>query len=233
MYFTQKEPNFYYRGNIVYMGDNFTGNLSDYLNELEGYKTIFISETYNRTIGTLPSTIENIMFDNNSIFDQPIDNLRPGIKTIKFGCKFSQNLDNLPDGIESIEFSEFSEFNKPLDNLPTSLKKITFGKFFNTPCNNLPRNLECLQLLSKSYSLELKNLPPGLRYLYFYDDNDFIYSKEIIGLPDKLIEIRYPYKYDYEIKNLPESVKIVRVSSCYKYSDEFRNNFPNKKLYIY
>jgi hypothetical protein len=229
----KKQQKFYRRGNIFYMRDNFTEELGNFTEEINGCVTIFISRSYNCSISLLPDSIENIVFDDNSVYDLPVENLSHNVKTIKFGKYFARPLDNLPDSLESIEFSGNSMYNLPLDNLPSSIKKITFGKNFNTPIRNLPNNLECLKILSKCFSLELKNLPSGLKYLYFYDEIDLIYDKEINCLPDGLIEIRYPYYYSYEIKNLPESVRVIRVSTCYKYLDELKNNYPNKKIYIY
>ena len=155
------------------------------------------------------------------------------LKSIKFGQFFSQALDNLPDSIESLEFYESSLFNQPIDNLPSSLKKITLGSNFNSPLYNLPSGLEYLKISSNCYCLELKNLPNNLKYLYFYDSIDFIYEKELKNLPNGLIEIRYPYKYNFEITTLPPSVKIVRVSNTYQNTEELKKKFPLVKLHIY
>jgi hypothetical protein len=90
-----------------------------------------------------------------------------------------------------------------------------------------------LSILSNSYSIELNNLPQNLKYLYFYDQLDYYCCKEIKSLPNKLVEIRYPYNYSFEITNLPESVEIIRLSFIYPFIDSVKSTYPDKKIIPY
>jgi len=236
---TKAKENFIMRGDIVYFfthkfSIDLNLDLLNYSDILTHCKTIIFDKNYdNIKIGHLPINIENIIFNDESQYNRSIDNYPFNLKKIKFGNCFSQPLDNLPSSLEELEFASDSEFNCPINDLPNLIKKIVFGKYFNMLLNNLPPNLEYLSILSNCYSHELKNLPLNLKYLYFYDEPDYYCCKEIKLFPNKLIEIRFPFNYSFEIKNLPESVEIIRISYKYLFANELRSNYPEKKIIIY
>jgi hypothetical protein len=195
--------------------------------------TIVLGQLFNFDLSIIPPNIVNIIYDDNVESYPPVLNLHSYVKKIKFGNKFNQSIDDLPSSLEQIEFGPDSIFNKSIDNLPCTIKKIKFGKYFNIPINNLPQNLEYLDIQSDFFTQELKNIPKGLKFLYFNCNLSYFYEKEIKNLPNGLEEICYPPYYNFKIYDLPESVKIVRLYYNYEFLDEIKLFYPNKKIILY
>lgn len=217
-------------------------NYEEFLEITKNCDTLILGEKFKSDISKIPENIKYIIFsDCNNFCEDPNYmscfykgyNFHNSVKKIRFRDDFNESIDNLPSSLEELEFSPNSIFNKSVDNLPCTLKKITFGKHFNIPINNLPQNLEYLNIQSEYFSVELKNIPPGLKYLFFNSNPKYSYEKKIEGLPEGLIEITYPFEYPFEINNLPNSVKIIRISNIYKYVYELKLMYPNKKIIVY
>ena len=230
-----KQCKLYTRSNVLYLCNN-NEPLVNYQDKIKNPKinTIIFDRNFNECIsGVIPDNITTIIFNSESLFNNEINNLPTNLKKIRFGNYFSQSLDFLPTGLEELEFAQESTFRCLVDNLPSSLKKITFGKYFNIPINNLPYDLEYLNIESNSFMQELKNLPPNLKYLYLYNGPDYYYLKQINSIPSKLVEIQYPWNYQHPILNLPESIQTIQVNYTYKYLQELKSQYPNKKIIVY
>jgi hypothetical protein len=143
------DSNFFIRDDIICflsLSKNITSScyndiICNYQTIIFGKNCLFGDEFFQSLIDILPNSIKNIIFEDESTYNKPIDNFPLGLKKIKFGNYFSQPLDNLPSSLEELEFAKYSQFNCAIDNLPNCLKKIKFGKYFNIPINNLPPNL--------------------------------------------------------------------------------------------
>lgn len=229
------------RNNILFYNKNYSNgidiiksNFDEFIEISKNCDTIILGEIFSSDISKIPPNIKNIFFENNmfDIFNKEIQ-FPYGIKKIRFGDNFNYPLDNLPSSLEELEFSQDSQFNQLIDNLPCMIKKITFGKYFNAPLNNLPPNLEYLSIQSDIFSFKLNNIPTGLKYLYFSSNSSYSYDKIIEGFPEGILEIGYPFEYNYEIDNLPKSIKIVRVSNEYKYLDKLKLLYPDIKIFVY
>ena len=227
------------RNNLIVFRYDFNDKLDNYLCEINKHDTIFLDKYFNNDISILPPNITTIIFHSLSEFNQKIKDFPYNLKKIVFGIKFTKSLDYLPSSIEELEFDINSIFNNDLSNLPQSLKKITFGKNFTKSINNLPSNLEYLKI-STLYNQEIKIFPKKLKYLIFYKNNLFVtkkeeenYQFEIKNLPNSLIEINYPNKYSYPIENIPQSLKILKINYDYEYQKNIKENFPDLKIYYY
>lgn len=239
--------NYISRNDLIIFRDTFNEPINDYLEIINTHKTIYFGKAFNSDISLIPENITTIIFDPDSLFNKEIKDLHFGVTKIVFGNNFNQKLEYLPDGIEELEFNPESIFNLDLSNLPSSIKKITLGSQYNLPLNCLPFGLEYLKICS-SYNQEILVFPNNLRYLFFYkfnidrytfgDFNDdkqikYSYDWKITNLPQNLIEIRYPNNYQYLIEKIPESIKIIHITSDYKFMNDLKNNYPNIKIYEY
>lgn len=184
----------------------------------------------------LPLNIETIIFDNESNFNQNIENLSHNLKKIIFGYKFNKSLNFLPHGIEEIKFTSTSDFNQELNDLPQSLKKITLGSNFTHLLHCLPNKLEYLKI-SSLYSHKLTKLPEKLKYLYFEDIQNNIFPEIFfepyefnIFLPNNLIEINFPDNYHKPINKIPNSLEILYINTNYKHLNELKKEHQNIKI---
>jgi hypothetical protein len=109
-------------------------------------RCIQFKPSFNHDISGLPSCIKRIVFPVNSDFNQPLNNLSPGLKELELYDKFNQPLDNLPHGLIRLVIN--SDFNYPLEHLPATLKYLEIRGEFNHPLNRetLPAGLEELVL---------------------------------------------------------------------------------------
>ena len=238
--------NYISRNDLIIFRDTFNEPINDYLEIINTHKTIYFGKAFNSDISLIPENITTIIFDPDSLFNKEIKNLHFGVVKIVFGNKFNQKLEYLPDGIEELEFNPKSIFNSDLSNLPSSIKKLTLGSQYNLSLNCLSYGLEYLKICSL-YNQEIQVFPHNLKYLFFYEfityaynnlDNDYkpkknSYEREITNLPQNLIEIRYPNNYQYLIKKLPKSTKIIHIASDYKFINDLKNNYPDIKIYEY
>ena len=106
-----------------------------------------------------------------------------------------------------------SKFNLPLanslENL-TQLQQLTFGFDFNQPLANSLENLTLLQQLTFGYS----------------------FNQEL-NIPNSIEELYLGRKFDLELNNLPNSIKILSFDKESEYKKEL-NNLPKSlsKLYL-
>lgn len=212
--------------------------IEDYTDIISKTHTLFFDYNWYKPIENLPECIETIIFHDNSLFNTETKNFPPKLKKIKFGKNFSQPLDYLPLSLEELEFSMNSQYACAIENLPSCLKKLTFGNTFNVPINNLPAGLEILSIHSRTFVHELKNLPENLMHLHMNmgpNLNMLCDYAEIKNIPPKLQSITYPYNYSYPIANLPQSVKVVRVSRIYSqdFLTDLKKSYPDKKIFVY
>lgn len=153
-----------------------------------GIKEIIFGCNFNKTIDNLPHTVKKIIFKNQSVFDQP--------------------LNNLPN-VTHIIFDLFSAFNHPIDFLPQSVILISFGFSFNQPVNNLPRNLKNVTFGYDFYQ-ELNNLP-NLKYLMFRSR----LIHDINNLPDTIRILKLGGEISSKITKLPRDLKLLFIRTDY------------------
>ena len=53
---------------------------------------------------SFPNSLQNLEFNYDSEFSQPIDNLPSGLKTLIMGSSFVERVDNLPDSLKKLTF---------------------------------------------------------------------------------------------------------------------------------
>jgi hypothetical protein len=97
-------------------------------------KHIKFGRYFNKSIDNLPDNIENIEFEEQSIFNIEIKKYPSKLKKIKYGYNFTGNIDNLPDGVREINMKHnlinYSDINK----LPSEIEKIWIN-MNNIKCN--------------------------------------------------------------------------------------------------
>lgn len=239
------KKNYISRNDLIIFNNEFNESLIDYVEIINKHKIIHFGIKFNLEISIIPDNISTIFFDNESKFNQEINNLNFNVNKIIFGDNFNKGLEYLHDGIEELVFTPTSIFNSDLSNLPNSLKKLTLGSNYNLQLNSLPSGLEYLKIDSL-YNQEIKVFPPKLKYLFFYDlcknveynnlyqiDIKEKYNFPIKNLPPNLFEIKYPQKYSHPIEKIPNTLKIIHISIHYKFIEDIEKNYPNIKIYEY
>jgi hypothetical protein len=83
------------------------------------------SGSFNQSVDNLPKSLTDLIFEEYSQYDLPLDNLPKNINKITLNCNHKL-INILPQHIEilHIKFSYCDKYNKKIDNLPISLKKI-------------------------------------------------------------------------------------------------------------
>lgn len=132
-----------------YKIDNFTMTFENNFNEPFDYQIIVDMQK-----------VRKIVFNSESEFNQPINNMPGGIHIIIFGNKFNQPVCCQKNG------HEFGCDCSPI--LPITLRVLKFGSDFNHYLPNLPRSLMDLSL-GENFNKEFRNLPNGLKFLEFGD----------------------------------------------------------------
>jgi len=210
------------RNNLIIFTDYFNEPLNDYIEIINKYDTIFFGKLFNQDISILPPSINIIIFDSDSIFNQEIKDFPINIKKILFGNNFTKSLEYFPESLEELEFYPQSLFDSDLSNLPISVKKITLGINYSKELNNLPTGVEYLKL-SDNYNLNIKVFPSKLRYLYFYG---FGFDKFLHSSSTNNTESENYYKY-----NLTKSLRILKINSNYEFIDKLKKDYPNIKIF--
>ncbi len=165
------------------------------------------------------------MFNKKIIFSNP--NL--SLKYFSMGYSF-----NIP-----IEFENFKnltylvigkKFNQKI-NLPNSITHLTFDN--NNSINifdNLDNNIIELEL-GKHFDMTLNNLPNSIKNLIF--DKSSRYDKEINGLIDTIEYIELPKYYNKKILNIPKNLKKIKLSTKYKFINNFIEKFSDVEVHTY
>jgi len=175
----------------------------------EGLKEIVFGHDFDQHI-ELVNGLEKITFGKS--FNQKIK-LNEGLKKITFGYEFDEPV-ILIEGIEEINFGY--KFNQPIE-LVEGLKKITFGNEFNQQIK-LIEGIEEIGF-GKKFSQRIE-LVEGIKKLTLDCNNISL----IENLPNGIEELVLNYFFELELRDLPNSIKIIKFySDCY---DKDLNNLP-------
>ena len=138
-----------------------------------------LEEYYNKKTNTL-----TIPFNfNEELKDLPLDT-----KIIKFeedfykeeNSRFNQLVDNWPNYLTHLTFGYY--FDQFVDNLPENLTHLTFKYNFSQSVDNLPLNLKQLKICETQVHY-LKKIPFGCRIIDIYDNEIFVWKKRFkLGL---------------------------------------------------
>ena len=126
-----------------------------------GYTGVELRGYGNFPLNNLPSTIEKLFIRDSYGFNQPLDNLPPGVKVLKVKSNtFIQSLDNLPVGLEELYLDIYGL--QGLCHLPARLKKLTLRVCHNLIKYNiiLPESLEEFSTNLKMYNSCDKDILP-------------------------------------------------------------------------
>jgi len=186
---------------------------------------------------------QNYQYVESELSDENLEKITK--KHVIFGEKFNSQMKNLPNFIEEITFiSDFSESSYPLDNLPVGLKKLELLGNFNGSVDFLPVTLQSLRL-GFCFNHPVDNLPPDLKFLIINLEN---FNHSIDNLPDSIETLILGYfhvvfgkkqiyeseeniKFDKKINKLPKKLKFLLINPEYKYLDEIREKYKEKKIY--
>ena len=113
---------------------------------------------FNNEINYLPKTLQTLIFQNYSFFNQPIDHLPDGLEYLELGHNFNQPINKLPSNLKILKFGYC--FNQEVDKLPQSLREIHFGFSFDKNIDELPKNIEVITIHQK-----YKNIMKGFHKL--------------------------------------------------------------------
>jgi len=135
---------------VLFLGQQFQQKI-DYLpcNLLK----LTIWGIFNNEINHLPKTLQSLIFQNYSYFNQPIDNLPDGLEYLELGHSFNQSVDKLPPNLKILKFGYC--FNQDVDKLPQSLKEIHFGFSFEKSIDKLPKKIEAITI-HQQYKILMK-----------------------------------------------------------------------------
>jgi FNIP Repeat len=85
----------------------------------------------------LPPNLAHLIFGDESIFNQLINNLPPKLEKLVLGNKFNQPITPLPKQLSLLFFGD--EFNQPIPELPKSIYSLALGKLYTLPLPPLPK----------------------------------------------------------------------------------------------
>lgn len=211
---------------------------------------------FNQPICGLSSNIKMLTFNQDSRFNQNVDDLTLGLTDLSFGKMFNRTIDKLPNTVTKLTFLECSTFNRPIKNLPNNLKILEFGKktVFNHSIDYLPPSLEKLDmgLASKfNHDINLKHLtnlkflslighfngyihslPKNLEYLFLGSSFD-----RNIPMPDSLISLAFDYGCFYKSSiTISPNLKYIALSKNYIFLGNLQSilkSYPHITLTVY
>jgi hypothetical protein len=172
-------------------------------------KTLIIYHHYEyKKIGNIPEDTKIIIFDEDSYFNEKVDNLPLSLTHLTFGYSFNKPVDNLPKKLTHLTFGV--SFNKSVDYLPKKLTHLTFGWYFNQKVDNLPKKLTHLTF-GECFNQKVDNLPESLISINFGWK-----FKNIFSIPKNVKSLSLACN-NFLINNLPEHIeKLFIVFSLYK-----------------
>lgn len=181
-------------------------------------------------INCLPNTIKYIHFNDNSLFNKPINNLSSDLEYLKLPENFNQPLDNLPYSLRYLIIgSQFvNPYSYSLVNLPINMHYLSFNINKNSPIIDLPDNIKILSITTTN----LKNIDKLPKYLEILDITSDImdFSYQCYSLPNieyleyiKEIIIDFEFNKSIESINWPDSIKYLDFGEFFNQSI---NNLP-------
>ena len=190
-------------------------------NNLTTFK-LYLDSSYKKTsnsninlqfaINNLPETLLKLIIHYDHL-NMKLTALPMNLKTLDiFSTVFNQPLDNLPLFLENLHIVS-GVFLQSLDKLPNNLQNLYINSsIFNYSLNNLPETLKALNLFchTQNHQIDLKYL---LNLISLRIDNK---SDVPHAFPDNLTELYISNNYIesfYKLGNLPNALKILRISS--------------------
>jgi hypothetical protein len=200
-------------------------------NLLIHYKTLRLSNFFDKELKDIPDDTKIIIFEEYSNFNQEIkENILPiNLHTLIFGNYFNKKIKEnvLPINLHTLNFGW--NFNQEIKEnvLPINLHTLTFGWNFNQIIkeNVLPNNLHTL-IFGNHYNQEIKEnvLPINLHILKLgYNFNQEI--KENV-LPKSITQIGL-YSHCNLINNLPSHIEEAHILFTYNEHDYMNNKITN------
>lgn len=102
---------------------------------------LFLGESFDYFISSLPPSLTILKFHENSDFNHPLSCLPSSLRYLELGNDFDSSPNPLPDSLEILLFN--SSFNKVINNLPLNLK-VFESSHLKKPLPSLPSKLEQL-----------------------------------------------------------------------------------------
>ncbi len=233
--------------------ENDTSKFNKKLSNLpENLITLFfpLKSDFSQPVDNLPSSLLYLRLGKN--FSQPVDNLPPNLLSLELNCKnFSHPIDNLPKNLNLLYLIFDNDFSHTLNNLPTNITKLKIYTPNALDYNYLPSNVKKLDIsiqTDKNYDKNLiDNLPNSIEELSI--DGNFSldnlpnsikslslsskYKQHFNFLPNSIEVLYLGYLCDFNLENLPISIKKICICICNKFSLTGIENLINlKELYI-
>ena len=200
---------------IVVFGRNFNQNL-----ELlpPNINQIYLGKNFNKYLYNLPPTIKSIIFANDSIYNNSIDDLNDNIKELILGDNYNYKINKLPFELEKLVLGK--TYQHKIYIFPKMLIYLDIGESYEDSLDNLPDNLETL-IISGKFNNYIK-YPSKLKNLIFSEN--CMYNREIQNLPNSLIYFELKNKYSYNIGSMPISVLCMSIGNYFNGNIIFPNN---------
>ena len=224
-------------------------NKINYDNLLLNYEAMFISFMYldNNFICNIPRHFKYLIFDYDTKFNEPINNLPPSLYYLQLCDSFNQCVDNLPITLQYLICGK--QFNNSIDNLPNSIECLYLCDDFNNTLDNLNDNIKILIINSIRFNKDINKLPNNLEVFELstyanctlnYNLSNMCNLREIILSQNVVIDlkrvtmhnnvkkIRCYIDCNTNIVNLPQNLEVLEVFINTNY--DFDNNimdFPN------
>ncbi|AKI78929.1 FNIP repeat-containing protein [Acanthamoeba polyphaga mimivirus] len=159
---------------VLKLGNSFNKPI-DILPEL--LEELYIGRGFNSEITYLPKRLIRLEFDNECIFDHPINVLPNSLRIFKLGCFFNQSIEKcLPNGLIKLKFGDY--FNKPIQKtvfsgclfktkkfIPDSVRVLKFGMYFNQNVNGgLPIGITKI-VLGSHYTRAIRKIPASAKHI--------------------------------------------------------------------
>lgn len=135
-------------------------------------------------INNLSKNIIKVKFNNNSAFDEKINNLPHSIKTLELlGSVFNHPINNLPKSLLTLKFG--NNFNQSLIKLPLSLQKLYLDNIFNQSLDFLPQGLKIINIKNNNFINCVDDLPSSIEQIIINNNqlcivNNIYHNKVII-----------------------------------------------------
>jgi hypothetical protein len=192
---------------------------------------------FNNSLDDLPDDIEYIYFDDATNFNQKVNKFPKNLKKITL-WGFNPIINQLPYTLKYLELhnNNYNDTNTfyydGIINFPPNLIALYISRFnINTEnYNYLPITLKSLHICTpynSTKTINLNNLPPGLKYLYIYGNNKI--SIDCNNLPDN-IEQLILYGVYTNIYKLPKSLKYFDLDIDNPFSEEIKKRFPDIEI---
>ena len=190
---------------------------------------------FNNSLDDLPDDIEYIYFDDATNFNQKVNKFPKNLKKITL-WGFNPIINQLPYTLKYLESHNYYNdtntfYYDGIINFPPNLIALdTSSSIINTENYSfLPLTLKKLSIVCYriTKTIDLNNLPPGLKYLYIFGNNKI--SIDCNNLPDN-IEQLILYGVYTNIYKLPKSLKYFDLEIENPFAKEIKERFSNIKI---